>query len=74
MNLCETNFELTPREKCVVGLVARGYSNRDIARELELQPHTVLTMLRTAKLKVRAKTRAELISTCLDNNLLEGWL
>jgi DNA-binding NarL/FixJ family response regulator len=32
---------LTPRQNGVLGLVLRGYSNKEIARQLNLSPHTV---------------------------------
>ena len=32
---------LTPRQNGVLGLLLKGYSNKEIARELELSPHTV---------------------------------
>jgi DNA-binding NarL/FixJ family response regulator len=32
---------LTPRQNGVLGLLLKGYSNKQIARELDLSPHTV---------------------------------
>ncbi len=32
---------LTPRQNRVLGLVLKGYSNKEIARQLKLSPHTV---------------------------------
>ena len=32
---------LTPRQNGVLGLLLKGYSNKEIARELDLSPHTV---------------------------------
>ena len=66
----ETTFELTPREKCIAGLAVRGLSNHGIAHELDIQLNTVMTMLKTIKLKVRAKNRQELIDICLQDKLV----
>jgi DNA-binding NarL/FixJ family response regulator len=33
--------DLTPRQNGVLGLVLKGYSNKEIARQLKLSPHTV---------------------------------
>ena len=69
-----TTFELTPREKCIAGLIVRGLSNHGIAHELDIQLNTVMTMLKTIKLKLRARDRAELITICLRDKLVEEWL
>ncbi len=35
------SHHLTPRQNGVLGLLLKGYSNKQIARELDLSPHTV---------------------------------
>jgi DNA-binding NarL/FixJ family response regulator len=35
------SHRLTPRQTGVLGLLVKGYSNKEIARELDLSPHTV---------------------------------
>jgi DNA-binding NarL/FixJ family response regulator len=35
------NSRLTPRQNGVLGLLLKGYSNKEIARQLNLSPHTV---------------------------------
>jgi DNA-binding NarL/FixJ family response regulator len=51
---------LTPREEQVVGLVAEGLSNRDIAHELKLSVHTVKKYLFRIFDKVGVSSRVEL--------------
>jgi DNA-binding NarL/FixJ family response regulator len=55
--------ELTAREAQVVGLVADGLANKDIARRLRISEKTVKAHLYTAfsKLGVRNRTQAALI-------------
>jgi DNA-binding NarL/FixJ family response regulator len=51
---------LTPSELAVVELVARGATNREVAAQLFLSPHTVSTHLRYAFTKVGVRSRTEL--------------
>ena len=53
---------LTPRERDVVLLVARGLSNHEIAGQLFLSPLTVKTHAVRAMTKVSARDRAQLVS------------
>ena len=53
---------LTPREREVVVLVARGLSNHEIAAQLFLSPLTVKTHAVRAMTKVSARDRAQLVS------------
>lgn len=52
---------LTEREREVVGLVAVGLSNDDIARDLVLSPATVRTHVSRAMMKLDARDRAQLV-------------
>jgi DNA-binding NarL/FixJ family response regulator len=52
---------LTPREQQVVGLVAEGCSNRDIARELKLSEHTIKKYLFRIFDKLGISSRVELV-------------
>jgi DNA-binding CsgD family transcriptional regulator len=53
---------LTPREAQAVELASRGHSNKVIAFEMNVSPSTVGVLLFRASRKLRARTRAELIS------------
>jgi DNA-binding NarL/FixJ family response regulator len=56
---------LTPRERQVLGLVADGHTNKEIARFLELSPGTVKAHVERviAKLGVADRTQAAVIAT-----------
>jgi DNA-binding NarL/FixJ family response regulator len=57
---------LTHREKEILGLVVRGYTNRQIAGELFLAESTVKTHLSSALRKLDARSRAEAAAMVLD--------
>jgi predicted ATPase/DNA-binding CsgD family transcriptional regulator len=57
---------LTRREEEVVVLVARGLTNRDIARELHLSEHTVATHVRRIFRKLGLTSRAQIGSWLAD--------
>jgi DNA-binding NarL/FixJ family response regulator len=52
---------LTEREREIVGLVAEGFSNDEIAEKLVLSPATVKTHVNRAMTKVGARDRAQLV-------------
>jgi DNA-binding NarL/FixJ family response regulator len=53
--------ELSPRELEVLGLVARGSNNREIADALYLSPLTVKTHVSRILMKLRARDRVQLV-------------
>lgn len=55
---------LTPREAEIVRLVARGLSNKEIARVLEISHHTVSTHIRQIFCKLGMNRRVQL-AICL---------
>jgi two-component system response regulator NreC len=63
--------DLTPREIEVLGLLALGYMNPEIAERLVLSVRTVETHRANIQRKTGRSTRAELIAYALDNNLVE---
>ena len=60
---------LTSREQEVVRLVARGLSNKAIARELGISPRTVEGHLNHVFEKVGTTSRTELVHYALANSL-----
>lgn len=65
---------LTPREREVLLLVARGKSNQDIAHELVLSPVTVKTHINRAMSKLDARDRAQLVIIAYEAGLVRpGW-
>ncbi len=50
---------LTPREEEILGLIAKGYSNKLIARELDLSVGTVKVHVKHILKKLKLKTRVE---------------
>jgi DNA-binding NarL/FixJ family response regulator len=51
--------KLTPREAEVLTLLAKGYHNKEIARQLYLSESTIRTYLETIYRKTKAKSRVE---------------
>jgi DNA-binding NarL/FixJ family response regulator len=60
---------LTEREKEVVGLVACGLSNDEIARELVVSPLTAKTHVSRAMTKLNARDRAQLVMLAYEYGL-----
>ena len=63
--------DLTPREIEVLGLLALGYMNPEIADQLVLSVRTVETHRANIQRKTGIATRAELIAYAIDNGLVE---
>jgi len=57
---------LTPREREIVSLLARGLNGEEIAESLFLSPHTVRTHIRNATGRMQAKTRAHLVTLAAE--------
>lgn len=55
-------YSLTPRERDVLGAIARGGSTAEIAAELFLSPHTVRDYVKTVFEKFGVSSRAELVA------------
>jgi two-component system response regulator NreC len=64
--------ELTPREVEVLGLLAQGYMNPEIAEQLVLSVRTVETHRANIQRKTGIKTRAELIAYANKHGLSGG--
>lgn len=63
--------ELTPREVEVLGLLARGHTNPEIAEMLTLSVRTIETHRANILRKTDRSTRAELIAYAIDHDLVE---
>ena len=61
---------LTPREREVVALVARGLSNDEIAQAMVLSPTTAKTHVSRAMTKLRARDRAQLVVIAYQSGLV----
>lgn len=58
---------LSDREQTCVLYLSKGYTDKRIARELNLSPRTIETYINSAKSKLQVKTRAELIARYYSN-------
>jgi DNA-binding NarL/FixJ family response regulator len=65
---------LTEREREVMGLVAEGLSNQQIAEGLVVSPATVRTHISRAMIKLHARDRAQLVVFAYQSGLVRpGW-
>jgi DNA-binding NarL/FixJ family response regulator len=62
--------ELTEREREVMGLVAAGLSNHEIADRLVISPATAKTHVSRAMMKLRAHDRAQLVVLAYETGLV----
>ncbi len=65
-------FNLTRRELEVIGLIVKGYSNRDIAKQFNLSEETVKRHLSNTFEKLNISTRLELAIFAIANKLAPG--
>jgi DNA-binding NarL/FixJ family response regulator len=66
--------ELTAREREVVGLVASGLSNEDIAHRIYVSQSTVKTHVARAMTKLGARDRAQLVVIAYESGVVRpGW-
>ncbi|MFY1636524.1 response regulator [Solwaraspora sp. WMMB335] len=67
---CPEAIELTPREREVTRMVARGMSTEEVARELIIGEATVRTHLYRVRTKLGVRDRAELVSLAYRTGLI----
>ena len=65
-----SSVSLSPREREIVRLVAKGLPTKAVATTLELSPWTVCTHLRRIFSKLGVKSRAEMVASAIKNHLL----
>lgn len=63
---------LTERERSIVGCIAAGHSNKEIARELGVAPETVKTHIKRIFQKLSAETRAQAVVRAQSLGMLGG--
>jgi predicted ATPase/DNA-binding CsgD family transcriptional regulator len=66
----ETLDELAPREREVALLIARGLTNRSIARELVISKHTVATYVGRIHKKLGLHSRTQIAALAMEQQLL----
>ena len=62
----QSNTDLSVRETQIVDLCARGYTYKEIARQLNISEATIRTYIERAREKFHASNRVELIAMWLD--------
>ena len=68
----DRQVSLSPREKEIVRLVAKGLPNKAISEVLDISPWTVATHLRRVFAKMAVTSRAEMVARVLKEGLLES--
>ena len=62
-------FHLTRREQQAVGLLLQGFSNKEMAKSMEISANTVKAFLRMASIKMGVSSRSGIVTTILGRIL-----
>lgn len=71
-NFDEKNIDLTKQETRVLTLIASGFSNKLVARELEISVRTAETHRRNIKKKLKIQSTAELTTYAIESGLIKN--
>jgi len=63
---------LTPKEKEIIGLAAKGFTNRDIATTLKISENTVKSHFADIFGKLGVSNRTQAIMICMANGIIEN--
>ncbi len=64
-------FDISPREREILNLLANGYSSKEIAEQLVISPSTVHTHRSNLMTKLGLKTRRELTEFAREHGFLK---
>lgn len=62
---------ITPRERSILQLLARGTSNKEIAGELSISEHTVKSHIANIFSKLEARDRTEAVAKAIQKGLIQ---
>ena len=66
--------EITPKQKAILALCAKGLTTEQISKELEISVYTVNTILKECYLRLGARNRSHAVAICLQSNLIQDWI
>lgn len=67
-----TGVTLSPREREIARMIAKGYPNKTIAAVLDISAWTVCTHIRRVFAKLGVGSRAEMVAKLSENGMLSG--